>query len=137
MKPHALILIREHFLLTAFCDAFRSVGIDARPVTTIGDVLAESLREQFRAVVVDLECASEGPEALRDVRRSFGGESATIFALVQGRETMRTAYECGADFVLRKPVTPDKITSSLKVMDELRANITLAQRLLALRPATK
>jgi DNA-binding NarL/FixJ family response regulator len=87
--------------------------------------------------VIDLDCVSEGAEVLRDVRKSGGGASAPLFALVSDRDTIRCAYECGADFVLRKPVTADKVTSSLKVMDDLRANITLAQRLLALRPATE
>jgi DNA-binding response OmpR family regulator len=137
MDPRALLLIRDPSLLTAFSEAFSSIGTAPRGVTRVGDVLSELLQYRFRAVVIDLECGVEGAGVLGDVRKSFGGEHAAIFALVPDRSEMRAAYESGADFVLRKPITPEKVISSLKVMEELRDNITLARRLLALRPVTE
>jgi DNA-binding response OmpR family regulator len=133
MNPRALILIRDQSLTGEFSGAFTAAGIQVQGVTWIGDVLSELLLDRFRAVVIDLECVTEGASVISDVRKSYGGQGSTIFALVPDRSQMRAAYEAGADFVLRKPVTPEKIAGSLKVMDDLRANITLAHRLLALR----
>jgi DNA-binding response OmpR family regulator len=137
MPKQALILIRENPIRAAFCEAFSAGGLSTRVATTIGDVLSELLKHTHAAVVIDLECVTEGAEVLRDLRKGKGGENTTVFVLVSDRNAMRPAYEYGADFVLRKPVTPEKIASSLKVMDELRANITLARRLFALRPAAE
>ena len=135
MDRRALMLIRDPARVAAVSDAFTAAGIHAHGVTWIGDVLSELLVDGFSAIVIDLECVAEGPAVIKDIRKSHGGAGATIFAVVPDRAEMRAAYEAGADFVLRKPVTAEKITSSLKVMDDLRANITLAQRLLALRAA--
>jgi DNA-binding response OmpR family regulator len=126
MKAHALILIRDKSVLSTFTEVFASADFEITAVTTIGDVLSRLTERLIHTVVIDLDCASEGPAVLHAVRKCQQLKTMTLFALVSDRAEVKGAYETGADFVFPKPVSALRIAASLKITDELHAGISLA-----------
>jgi CheY-like chemotaxis protein len=89
-----------------------------------GDLAAAALRlktQHFDAVVVDCQDQVPAIELIGNVRKVPVNRSTLIIGLVDGREQVRDIFGQGANFIVYKPVSVERATSSLRAARGLMA----------------
>lgn len=71
-------------------------------------------KHRFDAVVVDCDDLEGAPEMLRHLRKSPSNKRSLAFSIVNGRTTVRDAFDLGANFVLDKPLTVERVQRSFR-----------------------
>jgi CheY-like chemotaxis protein len=61
--------------------------------------------DRFDAVIVDCDDLENGLQMLHGVRQSPSNRRSIAFALLNGTTTTTKAFQCGANFVLQKPIS--------------------------------
>ena len=75
----------------------------------------QKLKEsRFDAVIVDCEKFESAAETLRKTRTSSLNGTALIIALVHSQDNVRPVFAAGANFVLYKPISPERARGSLQ-----------------------
>jgi DNA-binding response OmpR family regulator len=101
-NPNALQLVRR---------TMESLGADVIAIATAEEGALILARRKFDAVVVDCDDdALPGVSSLpRKIRLGTSNRSSIVFALTDGTSTSRLALADGANFVLEKPLQPDRV----------------------------
>lgn len=68
---------------------------------------------KYDAVIVDCDDLPGGVEVMRDLRRGASNKAAIVFAITNGT-TVRAAFDRGANFVLEKPIAPERAIRGLR-----------------------
>lgn len=76
-------------------------------------------RRKYDAVLVDCDDTAKGPAILRELRQGRSNKSCIAFALVHGKTTVQQAFEMGANFVLDKPISPERASRSVRAAQGL------------------
>lgn len=61
--------------------------------------------DRFDAVIVDCDDLQSGLQVLQGIRQSPSNRRSIAFALLNGTTTTSKAFQCGANFVLQKPIS--------------------------------
>ena len=105
MKLESLLISRDPALLGVLRPTLDkiSVHIEVCPECRPGvDLLA---KHKFDAVIVDCDDLQDGVNVLRDLRKTQSNSKSVAFAVLNGKTTTQAAFQCGANFVLQKPLT--------------------------------
>jgi DNA-binding response OmpR family regulator len=105
MKLESLLISRDGALLEVLRPTLDkiSVRIEVCPASRPGiDLLT---RRKFDAVIIDCDDLPDGVNALRDLRKTPSNSKSVAFAVLHGKTTTQEAFQCGANFVLQKPLT--------------------------------
>lgn len=107
MDVRALVVATDNITASMIRRAMNSVGVTPDENVKLEDVLGRARRQRFEAIVLDLTVAGTR-ELLGKLRSEPATKSAVLFALVDGKNTMREAFQLGATFVLEKPLALDR-----------------------------
>ena len=77
------------------------------------------LRRKYDALLVDCDDIPNGPLLLREMRQGKSNKSCIAFALVNGKTSIQQAFEMGANFVLDKPISADRVARSVRAAQGL------------------
>ncbi len=105
MNLDSLLISQDAALLDVLRPALEkiSVSIQVCDGSQPGcDLLA---KRKFDAVIVDCDDLYNGGDLLRSLRRTQSNASSVSFAVVNGKTSTQAAFQCGANFVLQKPLT--------------------------------
>ncbi len=119
MSAEALLLVRDPEALRIFRKALESGGISPHIVSAAGDAAVSLSSHKYDAVVIDCDDLPEGREILRTLRSGRANKNAIVFALTNGATTVKAAYELGANFVLEKPLSLDRLQRSVRAAQGL------------------
>ena len=114
MQVNALLLSSDPSLLGILRRSAEEIGIRPQEIASVGQAGAILTTKRFEGIVVDtddLEGASGFIEALR---KTPSNRSSIIVAVVNGRTSPCEAFRKGANMVLEKPVTTEKLVRSLR-----------------------
>jgi len=114
MQVNALLLSSDASLLGILRRSAEEIGIRPQEIASVGQAGAILTTKRFEGIVVDtddLEGASGFIEALR---KTPSNRSSIIVAVVNGRTSPCEAFRKGANMVLEKPVTAEKLVRSLR-----------------------
>ena len=114
MLVNALLLSSDASLLGVLRRSAEELGIRPQEIASVGQAGAILTTKRFEGIVVDtddLEGASGFIEALR---KTPSNKSSIIVAVVNGRTSPCEAFRKGANMVLEKPVTTEKLVRSLR-----------------------
>jgi ActR/RegA family two-component response regulator len=114
MLVNALLLSSDPSLLAVLRRSAEELGIRPQEIASVGQAGAILTTKRFEGIVVDtddLEGASGFIEALR---KTPSNKSSIIVAVVNGRTSPCEAFRKGANMVLEKPVTTEKLVRSLR-----------------------
>src|SRR5579859_3045905 len=114
MLVNALLLSSDASLLGVLRRSAEELGIRPQEIASVGQAGAMLTTKRFEGIVVDtddLEGASGFIEALR---KTPSNKSSIIVAVVNGRTSPCEAFRKGANMVLEKPVTAEKLVRSLR-----------------------
>src|SRR5512138_507806 len=113
MPLDALLLSRDAEVLRVLRRIVPDLGIDLAPVSTINDAADLLWRRKYDAFIVDCDDLAGAPQLLEWLRQGASNRSTVVFALVK-HSTVRRAFELGANFVIDKPLSVERVQRSLR-----------------------
>jgi CheY-like chemotaxis protein len=119
MALEALLLSRDNQVLKTISRVLDEANIDVQVCSTSEDALQILNRHKYDTFVVDCDDVPAAPLVLQQLRKGKSNKSCIAFALVNGRTTVRQAFEMGANFVLDKPVSMERALRSVKAAQGL------------------
>ena len=78
------------------------------------DAFASLVNQKFDAIFIDCDDIADGAETLSYIRKVPSSRRSILFAIVHGTTSTQRAFELGANFVLEKPVTPERVERSIR-----------------------
>ena len=105
MKLESLLISRDAALLGVLRPTLDkiSVRIEVCPESQSGIGLLT--KRKFDAVIIDCDDLQGGSAVLRDLRKTPSNSKSVAFAVLNGKTTTQEAFQCGANFVLQKPLS--------------------------------
>jgi CheY-like chemotaxis protein len=115
MRLQCLVVTRERATLELLRPALESSGIDVE-VRAEADSASEICRRRhLDGFVVDCDDVPGGRNLMACIRSSGSNRMSTILAVVNGGTSINDALEQGANFVLGKPLSPERLQAYLKI----------------------
>jgi len=114
MALQALLLTKDAETLRLTRRALDEMNI-ACETSASPEMATEHLaKRRFDAVIIDCDDLPGALATLRGLRQSPSNKRSMAFAIVNGKTTVRDAFDLGANFVLDKPLTLERIMRSMK-----------------------
>ena len=110
----ALLLTRDQEVLRVIRRVLETVAIDLETSTSTEAARQTLARRKFDAVLVDCDDVQSGCDVIRELRKGRSNAKAIVFAITNKVTTIKDAFELGANFVLEKPISPDRAARSLR-----------------------
>ena len=108
--PNALLLSRDAEVVRVVRRVLEGLATPLE-VTANSDQAAQSIKsKKFDAVMVDVDDIENGTTVLSGLRAGKSNNKSIAFAVVNGTTSVKTAYELGANFVISKPVSIERVT---------------------------
>jgi len=132
MSLHCLLFSDDERAIRLLRLSFGDLSIEVEPCTDLDRGQKMLLEKKFDAVVSDCEL-SGGPALLKTVRKSKHNRRSIIFALASAEIKMSEAFQMGADFVIYKPLTTERVKRTINAAHGLM----MRERRLHFRHPTK
>lgn len=110
----ALLLTRDQEVLRVIRRVLETVSIDLQTVTSTDQSRQIISRKKFDAILIDCDDVQDGANIVREIRHGKSNSKAIVFAITNQITTVRRAFELGANFVLDKPISPDRAMRGLR-----------------------
>jgi CheY-like chemotaxis protein len=114
MALQALLLSRDRDVQRTLRRVLDAANIDVELSLSPEHARAALGRKKYDALLVDCDDTEHGADILREVRKGKSNKSCISFALVNGKTTVQQAFEFGANFVLDKPISPERAARSVR-----------------------
>lgn len=119
MALEALLLSRDPQVVKTIGRVLDDANIDVQVCSSADDAIQTLNRHKYDTFVVDCDDVPGAPDVLQQLRKGKSNKSCIAFALVNGRTSVREAFEMGANFALDKPVSPERAARSVKAAQGL------------------
>lgn len=119
MPLAALLLTRDANLLSVVRRSFEDLAIRPQVCAATSAASELILRRKFEAIVVDCDDMESGRELLRSLRTMPSSRNSIVIGVVHKKTSPREVFEMGANFVLEKPVTPERALKTLRAAHPL------------------
>jgi CheY-like chemotaxis protein len=119
MALQALLLSRDRDVQRTLRRVLDSANIDVELSLSPEHARAALGRKKYDALLVDCDDTERGADILQAVRKGKSNKSCISFALVNGKTTVQQAFEFGANFVLDKPISPERAARSVRAAQGL------------------
>lgn len=115
MHLQCLLVTQERDLLELVRPALEACGVDLEVRAETSSAREICQRRHLDGFLLDCDDVRGGRELLRAVRDSRSNRLSTIFAVVNGITSVTEAMEDGANFVLGKPLAPERFAAYLNM----------------------
>jgi len=113
MAVSALLVCREDESIRVLRRVLDELGIAVEMSDDPGRAFVAVNQHKYDAVIVDCDDLAGGAGRMRDLRRGASNRMAIVFALTNGT-TVRGAFDMGANFVLEKPIAPERASRTFR-----------------------
>ncbi len=110
----ALLLTRDQDVLRVIRRVLETVSIEMETVTSTDAARQTIDRRKFDAILIDCDDVQSGCDLIRELRRGKSNSKSIVFAITNRVTTVKDAFAIGANFVLDKPISPDRAARSLR-----------------------
>jgi DNA-binding response OmpR family regulator len=110
----ALIISQDAQANEAITQSLAQLAISVEPCPQVPEALLRLNCRKFEAVIVDLQLGDQATAVLQQVRSSASNRTAVVFAIGSVEEDAATAFKIGAGFVLKRPLSLESISHTLK-----------------------
>src|SRR5579863_4168822 len=107
MALEALLLSRDPEVLKTLSRVLDDANMELQVCSTADDALEILNQHKYDTFVVDCDDVPGAHDVLQQFRKGKTNKSCIAFALVNGRTSVRQAFEMGANFALDKPVSQE------------------------------
>jgi CheY-like chemotaxis protein len=114
MALTSLIVCSEAEAVGVLTQIFKELGIGVEHCDDLRKAAARLEQDPFDAVVVDCKDQMTAIELIASVRKFPVNKSTLVIGLVDGREQVRDIFGQGANFIVYKPVSVERASSSLR-----------------------
>lgn len=104
MNLDAILITQDAALVAVLREALDNVSVQIHICAEIQRGKEQLAKRKFDAVVIDCDDLQGGADLLKSVRETQSNAKSVTFAVVNGTSTQQ-AFQCGANFVLQKPLT--------------------------------
>ena len=118
-RMHALLLTADSSLFATFTRISEELGIGAELVGTLQDVSGRLNGGKYEAVLLDADTVPSAIPLISVVRESRSSKNAVVFVVASKAKDGEQALECGAHFVLRRPLDAPEIRRTLRAAYDL------------------
>lgn len=115
MRLQSLLVTQEHELLEMVRPALENSGIEIEVRADAASASEICQRRHLDGFLIDCDDIPRGGELLATIRGSGSNRMSTIFAVVNGKTSISQAMEEGANFVLGKPLAPERFQAYLQM----------------------
>ena len=122
MGMNSLILSRDAEAIGLLRRVLGENGIAIEACTGSEQFKEMVATRKFDAVFVDCDDVAGAGETLRQMRTVPSNRKTIGFAIVNGVTTLQQAFEMGANFVIDKPLSAERLARSLRAAQGLMAN---------------
>jgi DNA-binding response OmpR family regulator len=105
MKLESLLISRDGALLGVLRPTLDKISVRIEVCSESETGLGLLTKRKFDAVIIDCDDLQGGGTVLRDLRKTPSNSKSVAFAVLNGKTTTQEAFQCGANFVLQKPLT--------------------------------
>jgi DNA-binding response OmpR family regulator len=113
MPVSALLVCRDEEAVRVLRRSLEELAIQADVCGETADALCAVAQQKYDAVMVDCDDLPSGAGMMRELRRGTSNRMAIVFAITHGT-SIHAAFDMGANFVLEKPLTPERAARSLR-----------------------
>lgn len=104
MHLQSLLLTHDTEVMRVLRPALEKLSIDLE-ICVEAEAGKRLSADRFDAVIVDCDDLQSGLQVLHGMRQTPGNKRSIAFALLNGTTTTTKAFQCGANFVLQKPIS--------------------------------
>ena len=122
MAMNSLILSRDDNAIGLLRRVFGDSGITVEACTGSEQFGEMVTSRKFDCVFVDCDDVAGATETFRQIRAVPSNRKTIAFAIVNGVTTLQQAFEMGANFVLDKPLSAERLSRSLRAAQGLMAH---------------
>lgn len=108
--PNALLLSRDADVQRVVHRVLDGLATPLEVAASAGQATQLINGKKFDAVMIDVDEVENGATVLRGLRAGKSNNKSIAFAIINGTTSVKTAYELGANFVLTKPVTVERVS---------------------------
>jgi CheY-like chemotaxis protein len=121
MALTSLVVCADLKAVQVLSQILRELNIEAEHCADVAPATERLTAQHFDAVVIDCQDQLPAIELIARVRKLPINRSTLIIGLVDGREQVRDIFGQGANFIVYKPVSVERATSSLRAARGLMA----------------
>lgn len=110
----SLVVCADEQVTEPLLRVLKELDIDAEHCSHQPLGLIALSEERYDAVIVDCGDGASAAQIVKDARASKLNSSTLVIALLQSEENVKEMFATGANFVLYKPVSLDRVRSSLQ-----------------------
>jgi CheY-like chemotaxis protein len=114
MDLRVLLVCPDHDSAGVLTRILPEMGVEAEHVASISAGLQRLDEEQFDAVILDYRADQSSQDFLTKLRHSGKNRAALLIAIVDGEFSARPLFGLGANFVLYRPLSPERTRLSLR-----------------------
>jgi CheY-like chemotaxis protein len=114
MMLQAMVLTRDPETLRVVRRALDDLKIACEPIAGPVQALEMLNKRRFDAVIADCDDLEGALDILKTMRKTPSNKRAMGFAIVNGTTSVRDAFDLGANFVIDKPLTMERVQRSLR-----------------------
>ena len=118
MTLKSLLLCRDPQVLQTLRRLLDEMGVEVEVCSELEFGMEMFSRRKFDAVIVDMEMTGAG-DVMKALRRTASNKNMVTFALIDGRASLKTAFEMGANFVVHKPISPERAKLTMRAAHNL------------------
>src|ERR1700751_2295767 len=108
MPRNALLMCREQHALRTLATALDELDIEQETCLSAPDAIEKLATGRFSALLLDFDLPASAQVA-RIARLSAPQKRPVIFAIIGASPAIASAFRCGANFVLYKPLIHDQL----------------------------
>lgn len=108
----ALLLTRDEGVMQALRSVLPEIGIQTDQCASPEIAHLRVVRQKYEAVIVDADSA-ESIDFMMNLRRLPQTKNAIVFGILEDMP-VTVAFQAGANFVLEKPLTPERVHKSFR-----------------------
>jgi CheY-like chemotaxis protein len=113
MGLNCLLLTGDAMLLEVIKSNFSATKVELEMRTDAASAIELSTRRHLDGFVIDCDGVERSLDLLAQIRASRSNKLSVVLAVVNGKTSVGTAVDAGANFVLSKPVEPKMLRSIL------------------------
>ena len=114
MSASALLVTRDRHVFDALLPILQATELRVEGSFSPGEGLMKLATKKYDAVLIDCASVPDAHDILEALRHGKSNRRAVAFAIAEDADEAQRAFKAGANFVLEKPIHPERAMRSVR-----------------------
>jgi CheY-like chemotaxis protein len=114
MSASALLVTRDRHVFDALMPILQAIELRVEGSFSPGEGLMKLAKKKYDAVMIDCASVPDAHDILEALRHGKSNRRAVAFAITEDPDETQRAFRAGANFVLEKPIHPERAMRSIR-----------------------